>query len=355
MTVARTSQNSWIGRLSIAVGMALMASACSGSSSEATPVSNEADRLALEIQPIQVCDDGGMVCAQVELFETIADKIWDQADIEITFLPPNQLNDSTYLTTDDDEFFDLSFTGSAGSFGRHPDSTRTSGPINLWFVDVIQSSNGLLQFGNAWVGFNGVLISDDILDFNNGIGRLDVIAHEIGHNLGLRHSTFGAGDANNLMSSGGVRTVPESIDDIFPDGDRLSQLTPEQIAKVRESDFLKDSAADTNPLLMTAADTLPESVPVLHSHGPHDHGHGPHGHSHGHGPNIHIPHAHPHSHTPHSHPHRPAPDAIASLTPRQAAAPVSVPEPSSTFLPWLLLLPLGQRIHRRISCRSSHG
>ncbi|WP_193995404.1 zinc-dependent metalloprotease family protein [Leptolyngbya ectocarpi] len=314
-----------------------MASACSGSSSEATPVSSEADRLALEIQPIQVCDDGGMVCAQVELFETIADKIWDQADIDITFLPPNQLNDSTYLTTDDDEFFDLSFTGSAGSFGRHPDSTRTSGPINLWFVDVIESSNGLIQFGNAWVGFNGVLISDDILDFNNGIGRLDVIAHEIGHNLGLRHSTFGAGDANNLMSSGGVRTVPESIDDIFPDGDKLSQLTPEQIEHVQDSDFLKDLAADEDTLLVTAADA------PIHVHHSHVHPHS---------------HPHPHVHSPHAH-RQPYPtaDAIASLTPSQtaAAAPVSIPEPSSSFLPWLLLLPLGQHIHRRISCRSSHG
>lgn len=319
-----------------------MASACNGSSSEATPVSptSDADRLVLEIQPIQVCNDGGLVCAQVELFETIADKIWDQADIEITFLPLNQLNDSTYLTTDDDEFFDLSFTGSAGSFGRHPDSTRTQGPINLWFVDVIQSSNGLQQFGNAWVGFNGVLISDDILDFNNGIGRLDVIAHEIGHNLGLRHSTFGAGAANNLMSSGGVRTVPDSIDDIFPDGDKLSQLTPAQIAKVQESDLLKGLEADADPLVVTAADTLPKAVTVPHVHVSHDHG-----------PNIHIPHLHPHSHTPHIHPHRSAPDEIASLTSEQTAAvtPVTVPEPSSTFLLWLLLLPLGQRIHRRIS------
>lgn len=337
--------------------MALVASACSGGSSAATPVSaaSQADQLVLEVQPIKVCDDGGIVCAQVELFETIADKIWDQADIEITFLPTNQLNDSTYLTTTDTEFADLSFSGSAGSFGRHPDSTRTSGPLNLWFVDEIESSSGLLQYGNAWVGFNGVLISDDILDFNNGIGRLDVIAHEIGHNLGLRHTTFGAGGANNLMSSGGVRTVPESIDDIFPDGDKLSQLTPEQIEHVRDSDLLKELAADEDTVLVKAADTPPKSTSTLNFHIPHLHNHDDHSHE-------------DHSHEDHSHEDRshedrsrhrrsyPATDAIAPLTPSQtvAAAPVSVPEPSATFVSWLLLLPVGQRI-RRFSRRSTHG
>ncbi|MEM9487428.1 MAG: zinc-dependent metalloprotease family protein, partial [Cyanobacteria bacterium P01_F01_bin.116] len=179
-----------LGRFSALFAAALLASACGGgggssNNNTAVPIS-ESDQLVLQIQPIQVCDDGGIVCAQVEFFETIADKIWGQANIDIAFLPLNQLNDSTYLTTDEDEFSDLSFSGGAGDFGRHPDSSRDQGPINMWFVDVIQTGAGLIQFGNAWVGANGILISDDIIDFN-GTGRIDVISHEIGHNLGLRH------------------------------------------------------------------------------------------------------------------------------------------------------------------------
>ncbi len=328
ITAARIG-TSLIGRFSLVVGVALVVSACSGGGGGGTSgggttgggtggtgggttgggitvAATASDQLVLEVQPIQVCDDAGIVCAQVELFETIANKIWDQADIEISFLPLNQLNDSTYLTTDDDEFSDLSFSGGAGSFGRHPDSSRTEGPINLWFVDVIQTSTGLLQFGNAWVGLNGVVISDDILDFNNGVGRIDVIAHELGHNLGLRHSTFGAGSPNNLLSGGSVREIPESIDDIFPDGDRLSQLTSAQIAEVQSSSFLTQSQAD---------EIVPHTVPVAAADA------------------IAIV----HSAVP--------PAAVLASAP---AVSTSVPERSPSPLTWLLLLPLGQRVYRRV-------
>lgn len=288
--------------------MAVVLSACSGSgggSSDDTATTvasiSQADQLVLEVQPIQVCDDAGFVCAQVELFETIVDKIWDQANIDVVFLPLNQLNDSTYLTTDENEFSDLSFSGPAGSFGRNPDSTRTDGPINLWFVDVIQTSTGLIQFGNAWVGQNGALVSDDILDFNNGIGRLDVIAHELGHNLGLRHSTLGAGDPENLMTGGGSRTIPESIDDIFPDGAQLSQLNAAQIERVRESSFV--TAASADEIIPEAALVEADAVPLLKS------------------------------------------EVSAAADPR------SIPEKSPFPLTWLLLLPLGHWFY----CHSRHG
>ena len=319
ITAARVGA-SLIGRVSLVVGVALVVSACRGGGDTigggtsggdstgdgvvSTPVSSS-DRLVLEVQPIQVCNDAGIVCAQVELFETIADKIWDQADIDITFLPLNQLNDSTYLTTDDREFSDLSFSGDAGDFGRHPDSTRTQGPINLWFVDVIQTSTGLIQFGNAWIGLNGVLISDDILDFNNGAGRIDVIAHEIGHNMGQRHSTLGAGGTDNVLSGGRVLTIPDSIDDIFPDGAGLSRLTSAQIEKARDSNFVTAVQAD---------DSVLTAVPIASADA--------------------IPFVSANS------------SDTALLT---SSAPVTVPEHTPSPLIWLLLLPLGQRAYSRIN------
>ncbi|MEM9978351.1 MAG: hypothetical protein AAF808_12060 [Cyanobacteria bacterium P01_D01_bin.2] len=304
-----------IGRLSGLVGVVLLVSACGSGGDDTSPPATpvvDSDRLVLEVQPIQVCDDGGIVCAQVELFETIADKIWNQANIEITFLPFNQLNDGTYLTIDNDEFADISFSGGAGSFGRHPDSSRTQGPINLWFVDVIETSAGLIQFGNAWIGLNGALISDDIFEFNNGVGRLDVIAHELGHNLGLRHSTLGAGTADNLMSSGSVRTIPETIDDIFPDGEGLSRLTSEQIERARLSSFVTAEAAD-EILPVAAADAIPDSRGVL-----------PLGTGQAAG--------------------------LQTLgTSQGAVAATAIPEGSPSPLTWMLLLPLGLTVRRLLN------
>ncbi|MEM1252384.1 MAG: zinc-dependent metalloprotease family protein [Cyanobacteria bacterium P01_H01_bin.21] len=319
-----------IGRFSVLFGTALIVSACGGGGDSsddsdrpsARPIS-ASDQLVLQVQPIQVCDDAGIVCAQVEFFETIADKIWDQANIDIAFLPLNQLNDSTYLTTDADEFSDMSFSGDDGDFGRHPDSSRTEGPINLWFVDVIETSTGLIQFGNAWIGLNGVLISDDILDFN-GTERIDVIAHELGHNLGLRHTTFGAGPANNLMSSGGRRTVPDSIDDIFPDGERLSRLTSAQINRARDSDFLTGTSGDSAPLPITEADAvLVESFSANLSNTEAD---------------VVLAESSPANLLNN--------DTVPQLL---SSAPTAVPEGSPSWLTWLLLMFLGQRVYSRIN------
>ena len=50
----------------------------------------------LVINPIQVCDDLGTICANpsLELFEAETDAIWMQAGIDIEFLPWSVMNDS---------------------------------------------------------------------------------------------------------------------------------------------------------------------------------------------------------------------------------------------------------------------
>ncbi len=205
----------------------------------------EADR-ELFIQPIQVCDDSGSHCASVNMFEDITRKILAQAKLKVSFLPINQIRNSRFLKIDnntsrsssDYEFYELSRTGGAGAFGRNPDSTRTSGPINVWFVEEIEASEGFTQFGLAWIDANGVLISEESGTFN-GTGRPDTLAHEIGHNLGLRHGSLGAGEANNLLTEGSYRNIPTSIEDIGS----VSQLSDAQIAKIKLSGFLTHNSA----------------------------------------------------------------------------------------------------------------
>jgi hypothetical protein len=181
----------------------------------------------LTIQPIQVCDDFGLNCANPArtLFEAEGDKIWDQASINLLFLPWETLNNSSLL----DLNVDTEFGGPAAGT-----------VIRLLFVGVISSCGGPGTgiFGCGFLSANGVAIADNVFSFNGGIGRLDTIAHELGHNLGLDHTTLGAGGALNLMSSGAVRSIPTSLLDIYPNGLQMDQLTAAQIAVAQSSPFL---------------------------------------------------------------------------------------------------------------------
>lgn len=221
----------------------------------------------LSIQPIQVCKDDGSNCAGVNLFADITAKILEQANLKVSFLPTNRLNASRFLSINDRrdrssidyEFYELTRTGAADAFGRNPNSTQNSGPINVWFVDTIEASNDLTQFGLAWVGANGVIVSKAALEFGQN-GRTDTVAHEVGHNLGLRHATLGAGGANNLETDGDRRNIPSSVDDIGIDGAGLSTLTDAQIAAIKRSSFVTKSAPGLAPGTETSdADAM--SVP----------------------------------------------------------------------------------------------
>ncbi len=269
------------------LGMAIVLGGCSSEGVQAvqTLVFGEPD--VLYIQPIQVCDDSGSRCARSNFFADITAKILEQARLKVSFLPPNRLNATRFLKIDDSsrrsssdyEFYELTRTGGAGAFGRHPDSGRNSGPINVWFVEEIEAINGFTQFGLAWIGANGVLVSEAALDFGSS-GRTDTLAHEIGHNLGLRHATLGAGSANNLLTDGDRRNIPSSVSDINPNGAGLSALTDAQIKKIRESPFVTQgapgiapgfevsldnqagtSAADASPTRLSPAPTSSKSVP----------------------------------------------------------------------------------------------
>ncbi|NJL47770.1 MAG: hypothetical protein HC929_10175, partial [Leptolyngbyaceae cyanobacterium SM2_5_2] len=245
-------------RVFILCGLSATLVACTGEAS----TGNRRPTRFLSIQPIQVCDDFGGLCADLALFEEATRKIWQQADVAINFLNPNRLNSNRFLAIDtQDEFAELSFAGGAGAFGRHPLSTRTTGPLNLWFVEEIFDLAPLAEtLGLAWIDQNGMVVSDNILDFNNGQGRLDTVAHEIGHNLGLTHTSFGAGGSNNLMTEGGFRTSPTSLSDITPDGVRLDQLTPSQIDFARDSPLTSENS---NGLSTGGATELPLPLPAF--------------------------------------------------------------------------------------------
>lgn len=228
----------------------------------------EADEIS--IQPIQVCDNSGNRCARVNLFEDITRKILAQAQLKVSFLPINQIRNTRFLkiqdnpnrSSDDYEFYELSRSGEAGAFGRNPNSTRTSGPINVWFVEEIEAVNeDFTQFGLGWVNANGVLISEAANSFN-GTGRPDTLAHEIGHNLGLRHGSLGAGGPNNLLTDGGRRNIPTSAGDVGADGAGVDTLTDAQIAQIKRSGFLTASSSSSSGNEISDSDEMMTSAQI---------------------------------------------------------------------------------------------
>lgn len=184
----------------------------------------------ITVQPIQVCDSGGANCATANTFEAVTDKIFAQAGLDVVFLPTAQVNDSTVLNPTSVAAF-----GNSG-FGRHSNSTT----INMWFVNNMPAASGTL-FGEAWLDGNGVAINSTAVNsFNNNTGRIDTVAHELGHNLGLGHAIFGAIRPENLMTQGSDRTVPSSISDIEPDGAGLSNLSILQVLDIANSAFVRE-------------------------------------------------------------------------------------------------------------------
>lgn len=196
----------------------------------------------------QLCDDAGGNCASTgpagnAYFSNETNRIWSQAGIEVIFNFVSQINSTAFSFLSGapgDGFADLT-----GAYGGPSNSV-----INLFLVHTLA---GL--FGEGWQGQGGMVIAmDTVMAFNGGLGRIDTIGHELGHNLGLV-PVFLGGDAEGhsslaefLMASGVWRSVPGTLADIAPDGLGLDQIPENQAELARQSLLLGDagSRADTS-------------------------------------------------------------------------------------------------------------
>jgi hypothetical protein len=149
------------------------------------------------------------------------DRVWAQAGIDVAFLPTITRYNNTFAyqgnsasRPSSDLSAILSDASGAGVLNSTP------GMINLFFVNVVpafaftgeNSANGIGNLGRSGIA---QFVGDNLLTFQGGHDVVSkVVAHEIGHNLGLQHTADAIG---NLMSPGGTTAQLTSgqIDAIF--------------------------------------------------------------------------------------------------------------------------------------------
>ena len=204
-----------------------------------------AEASVVTIRAVQVCNDDGSACASANTYESFADKIWAQAGIDFMFLPAVVWNMSSINTYnyDADDGVSLLTQGTA-RFG----DPLTTNIINMYFISDLQVASGILYgfgcgapiFAAGCGNQAGVVINATEVAAYSAVGRIDTVAHEVGHVLGLTHVDNGGGAADNLMTTGDDRTVPQSLAEITSDGTAgLSILTAEQIAIAQDSPFVQ--------------------------------------------------------------------------------------------------------------------
>lgn len=220
----------------------------------------------VDIAVYQVCDSAGVNCASTgptgnSYYAAETNKIWMQAGISVTFSFVQQIfSDNFYNPNDNipgrtfENLYDSVF--GAGTAGTNTTS------VAMFLVNDYDGA-----FGVGYSGAGGLIMSmSTISNYDCGgaigcTGRIDTLAHELGHNLGLVPETFSdygiPGDdghstnINSLMASGTERNVPVTLSDIAPSGLGYDYLPQTHI------DFARNST------LLTSISPVPEPTSAL--------------------------------------------------------------------------------------------
>lgn len=227
------------------------------------------------IQPIRVLETDGSRGAPLDVFEDFTQTIWDQAGIDIQFLPAREFGAGSFLNIGDQDIAGDTSSGQQMPDGIideldfHEELTRLFNDaghmqhddpqvLNMFFVDNL--INGQLDYlGINFIGGRNIAIDGDaVLDLEYG-----TIAHEIGHALGLDHpfeegQNYGINNLMNACTTDEPCTLHQlqSIGQIAPSGD-LAQLTPEQLSRTRSSSYalraFQIAVPEPSTLLLAAA------------------------------------------------------------------------------------------------------
>lgn len=152
----------------------------------ATPA---AAALIVDIQPVSVCMDDGTSCGALSYdADELKTFYLNEANITLNILPSRTFNSTTYQTMDDlTEVNNLLFANP--SLDPSGPSGFFSSPITLWFAN--GSAGVSPTLGLAVINGNRAWVDSTLV----GVDETVIMAHELGHTLGLQH-VF---DPANLM------------------------------------------------------------------------------------------------------------------------------------------------------------
>jgi hypothetical protein len=211
-----------------------------GVSAQAMPIDK-----TLTINVYRICDDAGNNCAADgsassvggQYFSASTNAIWAQAGISVNYAFKGFVNNSNFMDIDD---------AVASKSFRTLSETVTGYYASTSVVDMFLVHTVAGAYGEGWWGRGGLVMAMDTIMGYSSVGRIDTMAHELGHNFGLASPSdpeySSGGHSNNpseLMASGGIRLVPQTLGNIAPNGTNYDQLSAYQIAMARDSSLLQ--------------------------------------------------------------------------------------------------------------------
>ena len=175
----------------------------------------------LIVQPIIVQSDQGTDPASMALPENLVDKAYSNAGVDFRFLAPIYLNN----TKARDGLINLdSIVKIAYNEGYVKGQNDI---VNMFFVNAVDGKKGPLGRGMMGGNLTFITLGNETGEENVNMQAF-VIAHEVGHNLSLKHAV----DDKN---------VPDSIPNIQGDGDFKDRIDPKYSLNQYQIDIIHKS------------------------------------------------------------------------------------------------------------------